>query len=108
MAISVAVFVGDSRNWIDDVKDALSKVRPGIWNDKEAAYGPLISPQAKQRVLKFIKEGKKSGAECILDGSDCVIEGFPDGNWVGPTMFKNVTTDMSIYKEEIFGPVLVT
>ena len=107
MAISVAVFVGDSRNWIDDVKNALSKVRPGIWNDEEAAYGPLISPQAKQRVLEFIKEGKKSGAECILDGSDCVIEGFPDGNWVGPTMFKNVTTDMSIYKEEIFGPVLV-
>ena len=41
--------------------------------------------------------------KCILDGSECVVEGYPDGNWVGPTMFRNVTTDMSIYQEEIFG-----
>ncbi len=107
MAISVAVFVGESRKWISEIRDALEKVRPGIWNDKEAAYGPLISKQAKERVLRFIQEGKKSGAKCILDGSDCQVEGFPDGNWVGPTMFTNVTTEMSIYQEEIFGPVLV-
>ncbi len=107
MAISVAVFVGEARNWIPEVRDALAKIRPGVWHDKNAAYGPLISPEAKKRVLRFISEGKKSGAECILDGSECQIDGYPDGNWVGPTMFKSVTTDMSIYKEEIFGPVLV-
>ncbi|MBV1788182.1 CoA-acylating methylmalonate-semialdehyde dehydrogenase [Marinobacterium sp. D7] len=107
MAISVAVFVGESREWIPEVRDALAKVRPGAWDDPSAGYGPLINPQAKERVLNFIQQGKAAGAECILDGSECVVEGYPDGNWVGPTMFRNVTTDMSIYREEIFGPVLV-
>ncbi|RDE19456.1 methylmalonate-semialdehyde dehydrogenase (CoA acylating) [Motiliproteus coralliicola] len=106
MAISVAVFVGESRKWIPELKEALSKVRPGVWNDKEAAYGPQINPAAKDRILSFIEAGKKEGATCELDGSNCTVEGYPDGNWVGPTLFTNVTTDMSIYKEEIFGPVL--
>ncbi|WP_207063582.1 CoA-acylating methylmalonate-semialdehyde dehydrogenase [Motiliproteus sp. SC1-56] len=106
MAISVAVFVGESREWIPEIQEALSKVRPGAWNDPEAAYGPQINPQAKDRILSFIEAGKKEGAECLLDGSNCKVEGYPDGNWVGPTLFRGVTTDMSIYKEEIFGPVL--
>ncbi len=107
MAISVAVFVGETKEWIPEVRDALASVRPGKWDDPDAGYGPLISPQAKQRVLNYIQEGKEQGAECILDGTECVVEGCPDGNWVGPTMFRGVTTDMSIYAEEIFGPVLI-
>jgi malonate-semialdehyde dehydrogenase (acetylating)/methylmalonate-semialdehyde dehydrogenase len=107
MAISVAVFVGEAREWIPEVRDALAKVRPGAWDDEGAGYGPLINPQAKERVLRLIQEGKDAGADCILDGSDVVVDGFPDGNWVGPTMFRNVTRDMSIYQEEIFGPVLI-
>ncbi|MGB5143875.1 MAG: CoA-acylating methylmalonate-semialdehyde dehydrogenase [Shewanella indica] len=106
MALSVAVFVGAAKEWIPELKEALSKVRPGLWDDKEAGYGPLISPAAKERVLKLIAEGKAEGAECLLDGSDCTVPGYESGNWVGPTMFDKVTTDMSIYKEEIFGPVL--
>ncbi len=106
MAISVAVFVGDSKAWIDELKDEFAKIRPGAWNDPQAAYGPQISPQAKQRVLTLIKQGKEEGATCLLDGSDCTVDGLPDGNWVGPTLFSDVTPDMSIYKEEIFGPVL--
>ncbi len=106
MAISVAVFVGEAKAWIPEVRDALNKVRPGAWNDPDAGYGPLINPGARKRVLDFIQQGKDSGAQCLLDGSDCQVEGFPDGNWVGPTFFTKVTTDMSIYKEEIFGPVL--
>src|SRR5690606_4625760 len=65
----------------------------------------LISPQAKARVLKLIETGKRE-AECLLDGSDCTVPGYPDGNWVGPTLFRGVTPDMTIYQEEIFGPVL--
>ncbi|MGL5486828.1 MAG: CoA-acylating methylmalonate-semialdehyde dehydrogenase, partial [Shewanella sp.] len=106
MAISVAVFVGAAKEWIPELKEALAKVRPGLWHDKEAGYGPLISPAAKARVLKLIAQGKEEGAECLLDGSDFTVAGFESGNWVGPTMFTKVTTDMSIYKEEIFGPVL--
>ena len=47
------------------------------------------------------------GANCLLDGSDCQVPGYPKGNWVGPTLFDRVGTDMSIYREEIFGPVLL-
>ena len=107
MAISVAVFVGEARKWIPEVRDALAKVRPGAWDDPDAGFGPLINPQARERVLDFIQQGKDAGAECILDGSECVVDGLPDGNWVGPTMFRGVTRDMSIYQEEIFGPVLI-
>ena len=106
MAISVAVFVGAAKEWIPELKEALAKVRPGLWNDENAAYGPVISPAAKERVLKLIAKGKEEGAECLLDGSDCTVEGYESGNWIGPTMFSHVTTDMAIYKEEIFGPVL--
>lgn len=106
MAISVAVFVGAAKEWIPELKEALAKVRPGLWDDKEAGYGPVISPAAKARVLKLIAQGKAEGAECLLDGSDFTVEGYESGNWIGPTMFDKVTTEMSIYKEEIFGPVL--
>ncbi len=106
MAISVAVFVGEAKKWIPEVKEMLAQVKPGLWDDENAGYGPLISPQAKARVLDMIQKGKDEGAECLLDGSDYSVEGYEDGNWVGPTMFDKVTPEMSIYKEEIFGPVL--
>ena len=106
MAISVAVFVGSAKDMIPDLHKALEAVQPGHYSNADAAYGPQISPQAKQRVLKFIEAGKKEGAECLLDGSDCSVADYPDGNWVGPTLFRGVTPGMSIYKEEIFGPVL--
>ncbi|KLN66487.1 CoA-acylating methylmalonate-semialdehyde dehydrogenase [Vibrio sp. VPAP30] len=107
MAISVAVFVGNSKEWIGDLAAEMSKVKPGAWNDEHAGYGPLISKQAKQRVLGLIEEGKTQGAKCELDGSQCTVDGYPDGNWLAPTLFSGVTTDMSIYQQEIFGPVLV-
>ncbi|MAR92124.1 MAG: CoA-acylating methylmalonate-semialdehyde dehydrogenase [Pseudomonadota bacterium] len=106
MAISVAVLVGQASEWIDDIKTALGNIRPGAWDDDQAAFGPLISPQARQRALDLIAKGKQEGATCLLDGSDCTVEGYPDGNWIGPTLFTDVTPEMSIYSEEIFGPVL--
>lgn len=108
MAISVAVFVGQSKAWIPEIAEALAKVKPGVWNDKNAAYGPVISPQAKQRIENFISQGVKEGAKLLVDGRGCQVEGYPHGNWVGPTMFSGVTTDMEIYRNEIFGPVLCT
>ncbi len=107
MAISVAVFVGTAKEWIDDLKMEMAKIKPGKWDDDTAAYGPLISQQAKQRVLRLIQEGKDQGAICELDGSECEVAGEPNGNWVGPTIFSNVSVEMSIYQQEIFGPVLL-
>ena len=107
MAISVAVFVGESKQWIDELATQMAALHPGHWQDSGAAYGPLISPQARQRVLHLIEQGKAEGAQCLLDGSQCKVDGYPDGNWVGPTLFRGVTTEMGLYREEIFGPVLV-
>lgn len=106
MAISVVVLVGETQAWAEDIQQALGGVTPGLWNDNQAAYGPLISPKAKERVLELIKAGKDEGARCLLDGSTFTVKGHEQGNWVGPTLFADVTTDMRIYNEEIFGPVL--
>lgn len=107
MAISVAVLVGESQKWVQDIKNALSGVKPGVWSDESAAYGPLINKASKEKVLRLIESGKKQGAEILLDGSDCVVSGSEKGYFVGPTLFDKVTTEMDVYKEEIFGPVLL-
>jgi malonate-semialdehyde dehydrogenase (acetylating) / methylmalonate-semialdehyde dehydrogenase len=106
MAISVAVFVGAAQEWIPEVKEALASAKPGAWNDKSASYGPIISQKAKERVESLITRGEKEGANLLLDGRNCTVDGLPNGNWVGPTLFSGVKPDMDIYKEEIFGPVL--
>lgn len=106
MAISVAVFVGEAQQWIPEVKDALAAAKPGAWNDAGASYGPIISQKAKAKIEHLIGRGEEQGAQLLLDGRGCTVEGLPDGNWVGPTLFSGVTEDMDIYKEEIFGPVL--
>ena len=107
MAVSAAVLVGAAADWLDDVRDAMAAVRPGAWDDDSAGYGPQISRAAQERIRGFIAKGKAEGATCLLDGSRYEVAGFPDGNWVGPTLFADVTPAMSIYREEIFGPVLV-
>ena len=107
MAISAAVLVGEAAGWLDDLRGAMAAVRPGAWDDAGAAYGPQITRAARERILGYIERGKSEGARCLLDGSDCEVAGYPDGNWVGPTLFAGVTPDMSIYTDEIFGPVLV-
>jgi malonate-semialdehyde dehydrogenase (acetylating) / methylmalonate-semialdehyde dehydrogenase len=107
MAISAAVLVGEAQQWIPDLKAAMDAAKPGAWDDDGAAYGPQISVAARQRILGYIDKGKSEGANCELDGSGCAVDGLPEGNWVGPTLFTGVTPDMSIYRDEIFGPVLV-
>lgn len=106
MAISVAVFVGSAQEWIEELVPLFKDVKPGLWNDESAAYGPLISPKAKARVQDYIRQGKEQGADCLVDGSEYSVEGYENGNWLGPTLFSNVTRDMTIYTDEIFGPVL--
>ncbi|SLJ84415.1 CoA-acylating methylmalonate-semialdehyde dehydrogenase [Psychrobacter sp. DAB_AL43B] len=105
MALSVVVLVGAAGEWIDDIKaKAEGLVVSAGKHDKD--LGPLISPAAKARVEHLISTGVEEGASLILDGRGITVEGFEKGNFVGPTIFDNVTADMQIYKEEIFGPVL--
>jgi malonate-semialdehyde dehydrogenase (acetylating)/methylmalonate-semialdehyde dehydrogenase len=68
--------------------------------------GPVISAAHKERVLGYIEKGIEEGAEPILDGRDIKVEGYPNGFFIGPTIFDNVRPDMTIAREEIFGPVV--
>ena len=85
----------------------MAKLIPGAWDDPNAAYGPLIGKRAKERVLSLIAQGVKEGAKLLLDGSNCRVASYPNGNFVGPTLFDDVRPEMTIYQEEIFGPVLL-
>lgn len=108
MAISVAVCVGD------EVADAVvarleeriarMKVGPGINANND--MGPLVTEAALQRVRHYLEEGQEQGAELVVDGRDLRVEGFEHGFFLGPCLFDQVNSDMSIYKDEIFGPVL--
>ncbi len=106
MAIPNVILVGEAAAWADDIKAAAQDIRPGVWSDKGAAYGPQTNTAAKEKIMAAIARAKEEGATCLLDGSNCEVEGYPDGNWIGPTIFSNVTREMSIYKDEVFGPVL--
>ena len=106
MANSVAVLVGAARDWLPELvaKSQAMKVGPG--SDRSADLGPLVNPRAKQRVLGLIETGVAQGAKLLLDGRECVVQGYEKGNFVGPTVFADVTDQMDIYQQEIFGPVL--
>lgn len=106
MAASVAVLVGDARQWLPDFVERARKLKVNAGSDRTADLGPLVSPQARDRVLSLIDTGEKEGATLLLDGRGIEVAGYASGNFVGPTIFEGVTEQMAIYKEEIFGPVL--
>jgi methylmalonic acid semialdehyde dehydrogenase len=106
MAASVAVFVGQARDWLPDLVERARQLKVNAGTDRQADLGPLVSKQARQRVESLIQKGVEEGAELLLDGRNIAVPGYPDGNFVGPTIFAGVRQDMTIYREEIFGPVL--
>jgi malonate-semialdehyde dehydrogenase (acetylating)/methylmalonate-semialdehyde dehydrogenase len=109
MAISVAVPVG--RKTADALSAKLAervthlKVGPAL--DPSNDYGPLVTAEALRRVEHYIQVGVDEGATLLSDGRGITVEGYENGFYLGPTLFDGVTTDMTIYKEEIFGPVLI-
>jgi malonate-semialdehyde dehydrogenase (acetylating)/methylmalonate-semialdehyde dehydrogenase len=107
MATSVAVLVGSTKEWIPELKALAQKLKVNAGSEPGTDVGPVISKRAKERVLSLIASGVEQGATLELDGRDVVVPGYEEGNFVGPTLFSGVTTDMRIYTEEIFGPELV-
>lgn len=107
MAISVAVLVGDTadrlRPELAARTDAL-KIGPGIETFSE--MGPIVTSAARERIEAHIARGVEEGAELVVDGRGTSVAGKKDGFWLGGTLFDHVTPEMSIYREEIFGPVL--
>jgi malonate-semialdehyde dehydrogenase (acetylating)/methylmalonate-semialdehyde dehydrogenase len=107
MAVSVAVAVGDiGDKLVKEINDKAQTLKVAPWTDPDAEMGPVISNQHKQKIEDYISLGEKEGATLVLDGRGIKIQGYENGNFVGPTLFDNVTEKMKIYKEEIFGPVL--
>lgn len=108
MATSVAVLVGDIGEKIIPALIARTKtlkVKDGM--NLDAEMGPVITQEALSRIEGYIAAGVEEGADLLVDGRNFTVAGNEEGFYVGGTLFDNVTADMKIYKEEIFGPVLV-
>jgi malonate-semialdehyde dehydrogenase (acetylating) / methylmalonate-semialdehyde dehydrogenase len=107
MATSVTVLVGAAQKWIPDIvaKAKGLKVNAGV--EKNADLGPVVSKNAKQRILGLVEDGIKEGAKLELDGRAIKVPGYEQGNFIGPTIFSAVTPARKIYTTEIFGPVMV-
>jgi malonate-semialdehyde dehydrogenase (acetylating) / methylmalonate-semialdehyde dehydrogenase len=107
MATSVTVLVGEAQKWIPDIvaKAKGLKVNAGV--EKNTDLGPVVSKNAKHRILGLVEDGIKEGAKLELDGRGIKVPGYEQGNFIGPTIFSAVTPAMKIYTTEIFGPVMV-
>jgi malonate-semialdehyde dehydrogenase (acetylating)/methylmalonate-semialdehyde dehydrogenase len=107
MAISAAVTVGPVADRLAEVlrvKAQAVKVGPG--RDPSSEMGPVITPEAKERILGYVDRGEEQGAEVAVDGRGLVVPGHENGFFVGPTVVDHVRADMDVYRDEIFGPVL--
>ncbi len=99
--------VGDvADELLEKFMTAAKNVKVGDGLNEQTAMGPVVSAAHKERVLGYIEKGIEEGADLILDGRDCQVEGYPNGFFVGPTIFDNVKMDMKIARDEIFGPVV--
>jgi len=107
MATSVAVLVGSAREWLPELVAKAQTLKVNAGHEPGTDVGPVVSRAAKQRILGLIDAGVKEGATLALDGRDVRVPGYEQGNFIGPTVFSDVTTGMEIYRTEIFGPVLV-
>ena len=107
MAVSVAVAVdGVGDKLVERLKPRVEALRIGAGVDAEMDMGPLITAEHLAKVRGYVDAGVEEGASLVVDGRDCSLQGYEEGFFMGGCLFDNVTTDMRIYKEEIFGPVL--
>jgi malonate-semialdehyde dehydrogenase (acetylating)/methylmalonate-semialdehyde dehydrogenase len=107
MAISVAVAVGDAgEKLMKLLKPKVEALKIGPGTDNEMDMGPLVTGEHLNNVKGYVDIGVEEGADLVVDGREYSLQGYEDGFFMGGCLFDNVTTDMRIYKEEIFGPVL--
>ena len=111
MAISVAVPVGEATadKLIEKLLPRIEKLKVGPYTaGEDVDFGPVITAQARDRINGLVASGVEQGAKLVVDGRGIKIQGYENGFFVGPSLFDHVTTDMDIYRQEIFGPVLST
>ncbi|SEJ15488.1 malonate-semialdehyde dehydrogenase (acetylating) / methylmalonate-semialdehyde dehydrogenase [Pseudomonas linyingensis] len=106
MALPVVILVGEAQAWLPELVEKAKTLKVNAGCEPGTDVGPVVSCAALERINGLIERGVQEGAELLLDGRHPQVAGYQDGNFVGPTIFSAVSTDMTIYKEEIFGPVL--
>lgn len=108
MAISVAVPVGKATadELVKRLIPRVESLKIGPSTDNSADYGPVVTKAAMEKIKSYVEVGIEEGASLVVDGRDFTLQGYENGFYVGGCLFDNVTKDMRIYKEEIFGPVL--
>jgi malonate-semialdehyde dehydrogenase (acetylating)/methylmalonate-semialdehyde dehydrogenase len=106
MAISVLVAVGPiADDLVTKIAERVATLRTGDGR-RGCDMGPLVTAEHRDKVSGYVDAGVASGATLVVDGREVQPDGEASGYWLGPTLFDNVSTDMSVYNEEIFGPVL--
>jgi len=107
MAISATIAVGDAGDALVEAVNAKARdIVVGSGRDTRSEMGPVVTPEARDRIVGLIDTGEKQGGEITVDGRGLKVEGFENGFFVGPTVVDRVTPEMDVYREEIFGPVL--
>ncbi len=108
MAISVAVTVGEEtgNSFVEKMAPKVRGLKIGPYTDAAAEMGPVITKDSKEKIERYISEGEADGAEVVVDGRGLSLQGYENGYFVGGTLIDRVTPDMSVYTDEIFGPVL--
>ncbi|MFV3368831.1 CoA-acylating methylmalonate-semialdehyde dehydrogenase [Pseudomonas sp. NY15435] len=106
MALPVVILVGEAQAWLPELVEKARTLKVNAGAEPGTDVGPVVSCAALDRISGLIASGIEEGARLELDGRNPSVPGYQDGNFVGPTIFSGVTAQMSIYREEIFGPVL--
>jgi malonate-semialdehyde dehydrogenase (acetylating)/methylmalonate-semialdehyde dehydrogenase len=107
MAISATVTVGPAGDMLLDILDKKAReVRVGPGRNAESDMGPVVNAAARDRIVGLIDSGEREGGEIRVDGRGLVVPGHEEGFFVGPTVIDQVTPQMEVYREEVFGPVL--
>lgn len=107
MAISAVVAVGPVADaLVDKIRERSTDLKVSVGTDPDAEMGPVVTKASRDRIVDYIGQGEADGATVVVDGRDLVVEDYEEGFFVGPSLLDNVTTDMSVYTDEIFGPVL--
>jgi malonate-semialdehyde dehydrogenase (acetylating)/methylmalonate-semialdehyde dehydrogenase len=107
MAVSVVVLVGEAADrLVPRLRERVRRLRVGPGDDPRAEMGPLVTREHRDRVLAYVARGCEEGAELLEDGRRVSVAGHEDGFFLGPCLFDRVRPEMTIYRDEIFGPVL--
>ncbi|KAA1378360.1 CoA-acylating methylmalonate-semialdehyde dehydrogenase [Aeromicrobium fastidiosum] len=107
MAISAVVAVGPTADTlVEKIRERSTDLTVSVGTDPDAEMGPVVTQASRDRIVDYIGQGEAAGATVVVDGRDLVVDDYEEGFFVGPSLLDQVTPDMSVYTDEIFGPVL--